>query len=88
MQRFRDNKFDVSWFQNKQCLDAGCGGGRYSIAMQKLGAQSVVGVDITREGIEDARRRAASLDCDNIEFYEKMVCYMRWFMLQKACAGH
>ncbi len=73
VQRFRDNKFDVSWFQNKRCLDAGCGGGRYSIALQKLGAQSVVGVDITHEGIEDARRRAASLDCENIEFREASV---------------
>jgi 2-polyprenyl-3-methyl-5-hydroxy-6-metoxy-1,4-benzoquinol methylase len=34
--RFRENEFDVSFFQGKKCLDLGCGGGRYSIATSIL----------------------------------------------------
>lgn len=58
--RFEANGFDLSWFMGKRCLDAGCGGGRYSIAMAQLGA-TVVGCDISREGIEDCKRRAGHL---------------------------
>ncbi len=68
--RFRQNHFDVDWFRGKTCLDAGCGGGRYSIALAQLGAARVVGVDISAEGIEDARRRAADLSCQNVRFEE------------------
>ena len=32
-------KFDAKWFEGKNCLDAGCGGGRNSIAMARLGAK-------------------------------------------------
>lgn len=72
--RFRQNEFDLDWFRGKSCLDAGCGmwdvgcGGRYSIALAHLGAASVSGVDISAEGIEDARRRAADLACQNVTF--------------------
>lgn len=67
-QRFAANGFDLEWFQGKKCLDVGCGGGRYSIAMAKLGAGQVVGVDISPDGLEDARQRAAGLE--NLRFEE------------------
>lgn len=57
-QRFEANGFDLSWFREKRCLDAGCGGGRYSIAMGRLGAAKVIGCDVSAEGIKDCRRRA------------------------------
>jgi len=57
-QRFRANGFDLAWFRGKRCLDAGCGGGRYSIAMARLGAAEVVGCDISATGLADARNRA------------------------------
>jgi ubiquinone/menaquinone biosynthesis C-methylase UbiE len=53
--------FDPRFFEGKICLDAGCGGGRNTIAMARLGATEAHGIDIGAEGIEDARRRAASL---------------------------
>lgn len=56
--RFEANGFDLSWFRGKRCLDAGCGGGRYSIAMARLGAEEVIGCDVSPEGIRDCRRRA------------------------------
>lgn len=49
------------FFKNKKCLDAGCGGGRYTIAMARLGA-CATGIDLGREGIEDAKKRAAGLN--------------------------
>ncbi len=56
------------FFAGKDCLDAGCGGGRASIAMAELGARSVVGVDLGAQGLEDARRRAAKRGLANVRF--------------------
>jgi len=55
-----DSKMPVSTrvgSKGKRCLDAGCGGGRYSIALASLGAKDVIGVDLSRTLIADARRR-------------------------------
>jgi len=61
-------KFDIAWFNGKFCLDAGCGGGRNSIAMAQLGAKEVLGIDLGKEGLVDARRRAVELGYNNIRF--------------------
>jgi ubiquinone/menaquinone biosynthesis C-methylase UbiE len=66
--RFIDAGFDVSWFKGKKCLDAGCGGGRYSIAMAHLGASEVMGVDLSEVAVQDARRRAEQLGADHVTF--------------------
>lgn len=60
--------FDRKWFEGKSCLDAGCGGGRNAIAMARLGASQVVGIDLGKQGLEDARKRAASASHSNIRF--------------------
>lgn len=67
-QRFIDNGFDINFFKNKKCLDLGCGGGRYSIALSMLGADEVYGVDISKEGIEDAKKRASIMGIKNVIF--------------------
>lgn len=59
---------DLNWFKDKVCLDAGCGGGRFVIAMGKLGAKKVYGVDISERAIEAARQRAKERSLDNVEF--------------------
>ena len=64
--RFEANGFDLSWLKGKRCLDAGCGGGRYSIAMARLGAREVIGVDVSEQGIENARLRGR--DLSNLRF--------------------
>ncbi len=69
--RFEANGFDLSWFKGKSCLDAGCGGGRYCIAMAREGASEVVGIDVGVEGLEDARKRAA--DYRQLSFREASV---------------
>jgi ubiquinone/menaquinone biosynthesis C-methylase UbiE len=64
-------KFARNWFAGKRCLDAGCGGGRNSIAMARLGASRVEGIDLGAKGIEDARRRAA--DLSNVGFQQASI---------------
>lgn len=59
--RFRANGFDLESLRGLKCLDVGCGGGRLSIAMARLGAAEVVGCDISEDGLCDARRRAGGL---------------------------
>lgn len=48
---------DWGWFKGKVCLDAGCGGGRYVVALAKLEAKRVYGVDISERAVEVARKR-------------------------------
>ena len=39
----------------KDCLDAGCGIGRYTYALQKLGANKVNSLDISQEAINKCK---------------------------------
>jgi ubiquinone/menaquinone biosynthesis C-methylase UbiE len=64
--RLRLAQFDEKWFEGKTCLDAGCGGGRNSIAMARLGAKEVIGIDIGEKGLADARRRSEGMS--NVKF--------------------
>ena len=48
-------------------LDDGCGGGRYSMALRKLGAGRVVGVDISEDAIDLARRKSPFVE-EDVEF--------------------
>lgn len=56
---------DLDWFRDKVCLDAGCGGGRFVVALAKLGAKEVVGIDISKEAVKAANQRFAER---NLEF--------------------
>lgn len=60
-------KFDKPWFKGKTVLDAGCGGGRNTIAMARLGAKEAQGIDLGAEGIANAKKRAANLDNTNFQ---------------------
>jgi len=42
------------WFREKQCLDAGCGNGRWTWAMMQLGA-NVVSIDASKEAVRLCR---------------------------------
>ena len=63
--------FDRGFFKGKVCLDAGCGGGRNTIAMARLGAAEAHGIDIGAAGVADARERAATLP--NVTFQQASV---------------
>ncbi len=71
--RWAANGEDPGFFKGKRCLDAGCGGGRYSLAMAQMGASSVVGVDVSGSGLEDAARRGERLGFANVSFQQASV---------------
>ena len=48
-------KLKSSFFDGKTCLDVGCGNGRYTYAMQQLGAK-VTSFDISRRAVESCRK--------------------------------
>ncbi|MBU0649370.1 class I SAM-dependent methyltransferase [Patescibacteria group bacterium] len=47
----------LNWFRDKVCLDAGCGGGRFMVALARLGAREVKGIDISIEAVSVANQR-------------------------------
>ena len=67
-QRFIKNNVDFNSFKGKRCLDAGCGGGRYSIALKQMGAGTVEGVDGAQRSIDDASKRALKHEIKNCNF--------------------
>ncbi|MBN2145217.1 MAG: class I SAM-dependent methyltransferase [Candidatus Aureabacteria bacterium] len=71
--RLADWKIPGDFFKNKKCLDAGCGGGRNSIAMASLGASEVQGIDLGDQGLKDAARRAKGLGITQANFQKASV---------------
>lgn len=66
-ERFEKNDLPFSLIEDKTILDLGCGSGRYTYALKKLGAKRVVGVDID---IEFAKETLKDYD---IEFHKSSV---------------
>jgi SAM-dependent methyltransferase len=54
--RFRANGVDLGFIKNGTALDFGCGTGRNCLALARLGAGKVHGVDLSTQNIENARR--------------------------------
>jgi ubiquinone/menaquinone biosynthesis C-methylase UbiE len=48
---------DLNWFKGKVCLDAGCGGGRFLVAISSLGVKEIVGIDISKQAVEVSNHR-------------------------------
>lgn len=66
--RLTDNRVDTGLFTGKRVLDAGCGSGRYSIALSRLGAGEVVGVDYGDAGLAFGARLVERLEVENVVF--------------------
>lgn len=58
--RAEANNFDWKELGGKKILDAGCGSGRYAIALARCGAAKVTAIDISPEAIRLARERASA----------------------------
>lgn len=57
--RFEKNGVDpFAFFGGKSVLDAGCGSGKVTSAIAKFGAAEIVGIDLTEEGLDFARRQS------------------------------
>jgi len=55
------NNFDLNYIRGKRCLDVGCGSGRYSHALARNGAEEIIAIDISENGIAEAKKRAIGL---------------------------
>jgi len=66
--RLERNGIDISQLERKKVLDAGCGGGRYTVAWRLLGAGRVVGVDVSAIGIASAQQRVKEAGLDKVSF--------------------
>ena len=65
--RLRNNELNEAFFVGKKCLDVGCGTGRFSFCMAKLGAH-VVGIDPGHRSIQQAEELAKMFGLDKIHF--------------------
>ncbi len=66
--RLERNGIDLSELSNQRVLDAGCGGGRYTVAWRLLGAKEAVGVDISPLNLATARQRIAQSKISGVAF--------------------
>ena len=66
--RFERNGFDLQSAGKQRVLDAGCGGGRYSVALRKLGFGEVVGIDWSKEGISVANARVQEAKISGVTY--------------------
>lgn len=66
--RLKRNNIGIDWFKDKICLDAGCGGGRYTVALSRLGAKKVIGIDINEKPLSDAREKIREFKIKNTYF--------------------
>jgi ubiquinone/menaquinone biosynthesis C-methylase UbiE len=66
--RFERNGIDLTKAGSQRALDAGCGGGRYSVALHRLGFKEVVGIDWSKQGIEVANARVAEAKISQVTY--------------------
>ncbi len=64
--RMSRNGVETVWFRGKRAVDCGCGGGRYTVALKKVGFDKVVGVDWSEEALEGARLRAGEAGIEGV----------------------
>ncbi len=61
-----EDGIDINWFKDKVCLDVGCGGGRFVVALAKLGVKKVIGLDISLEALEAAKQRIKERNLEKV----------------------
>ena len=60
--------FDISILKNKTVLDMGCGSGRFTTALARLGPKIVYGVDLGDEGIKVGKKLAKKFNLKNVKY--------------------
>ena len=69
--RLEKNNIDpLKFFKDKLVLDAGCGSGKFSTTIAKMGAKKVIGLDIGEKGLEFARKKAEETEYGNRIIYK------------------
>jgi len=72
-ERLTSSGFDVSCLKGKHAIDIGCGSGRFTMALRRLGCDSVVGVDYGDQGLRVARMVLRKLKMRNVRFIKHNV---------------
>jgi ubiquinone/menaquinone biosynthesis C-methylase UbiE len=65
--RLRHSGFDETFFKGKLCFDGGCGIGRLSVAMSRLGASKVIAADIGGSSLSYFEHALSELEIKNVE---------------------
>ncbi|HEY5927928.1 MAG TPA: class I SAM-dependent methyltransferase [Kofleriaceae bacterium] len=68
--RLERNGFDLAKVSGMRVLDGGCGGGRYSVALKRLGFGEVVGVDWSKQGIAVANERVKQAKIAGVSYQQ------------------
>ena len=77
--RLARSGLDAAFFAGKQCFDGGCGIGRFSISMAKLGASKVVAADIGQQSLDYTARQVQRLGLKSVETVQQDVTDLsRW----------
>tara|TARA_B100001964_G_scaffold225459_1_gene273313 strand:- start:401 stop:1444 length:1044 start_codon:yes stop_codon:yes gene_type:complete len=66
--RLSSNGFSLSYFHGKNAIDVGCGSGRFSFVLKRLGCKTVIGVDYGEDGLEIANKMANQSQIQGISF--------------------
>lgn len=66
--RFLPNGFDMKYLKGKNAIDIGCGSGRFTFALSKLGCANVIGVDYGDRGIAIAREALKKTGIKGVSF--------------------
>src|SRR5690606_28306607 len=74
--RLQKNQINIPDLEQLSLLDQGCGGGRYTAAWKLLGVGKAVGLDYSKIGLEDARKRIEIAGMENISFEHGSVLEM------------
>ena len=68
MKRLLRNKIDISNFKSKNAIDMGCGIGRYTFVLKKIGFQKVLGIDFSKTNISFAKKITSINKIKNVVF--------------------
>ena len=66
--RWVPNGFPLDSLKGKTAIDIGCGSGRYTFALAKLGCKKVIGIDHGDRGLAVARKIVEHTNIQNISF--------------------
>jgi ubiquinone/menaquinone biosynthesis C-methylase UbiE len=67
-ERLKANGIDARTFRGRRAIDIGCGSGRFTHALKKLGSDSVVGVDYGKQGLRIAEDIKKKLGAKGVSF--------------------